>query len=95
MIDHADEVSHWVAGEIVACSNPKVCKILYTEPLVNGTAIERMIDHADEVSHWVTCSNPKVCKILYKEPLVSKHRLWVRVRTAVLTGSNEYPRSLF
>ena len=25
MIDHADEISHWVAGEIVACSNPKVC----------------------------------------------------------------------
>ena len=24
MIDHSDEVSQWVAGEIVACSNPKV-----------------------------------------------------------------------
>ena len=28
MIDHAGEVAHWVAGEIVACSNPKVSRVI-------------------------------------------------------------------
>lgn len=27
MIDYGQEVSHWVAGEIVACSNPKVSQV--------------------------------------------------------------------
>ena len=34
LIDYGQEVSHWVAGEIVACSNPKVATSRFYEIIV-------------------------------------------------------------
>ena len=39
--------------------------------------------------------NFQIKKFLYFSYFCSKHRLWVLVRTALPSGSNKYPQSMF
>ncbi|XP_053407466.1 kinase non-catalytic C-lobe domain-containing protein 1-like isoform X3 [Mercenaria mercenaria] len=50
MIDHAQEVSHWVAGEIVACSNPKTQIALLSKFLFIGHACVELRNFATSMA---------------------------------------------